>query len=455
VSDRILIVDDDQAMCELLLTQLKKKGFEADFRTSAEDALSAIEEKEYDAIVTDLNMPGMGGIELAERLKGNLPDVPIVVITSFGNMETAIAALRLGAYDFINKPFDTEVLALSLKRAVQHRRLSKEVKQLRRAVEEAGTMDDLVGASSKMQEVFKLIVKASESDVTVLITGESGTGKELVARALHRRSKRQNGPFVAINCAAMPETLLESEFFGHSKGAFTGAKEARKGLFVKSSGGTLLLDEIGEMPLTLQPKILRALEERSVRSLGSDTETLFDSRIIAASNRNLWYEVEEKRFREDLFYRLNVVHIELPPLRSRGGDILALAQRFLEEFALRMKRPVTGLSTAAAEKLLAYSWPGNVRELKNGIERAVALTNCDKITVEDLPERIKSYKSSHIIVASEDPQELVPMEEVEQRYIRRVLESVNGNKALAARILGFDRKTLYRKLERWGIGSGS
>jgi len=284
----------------------------------------------------------------------------------------------------------------------------------------------------------------------VLVRGESGTGKELVAQALHKRGRRTAGPFVAVNCAAMPETLLESELFGHARGAFTDAKSARTGLFVQADHGTLFLDEIGTMPLGLQPKLLRALQQRTVRPVGSDTEVPFDVRLVAATNADLEAAVEAGTFREDLFFRINVIPIEVPPLRRRGNDVLLLAQRFLEEFASQAQKPVRGLTSAAAEKLLGYSWPGNVRELRNCIERAVALTRFEQLTVEDLPDKVRDAKRPAVLLAADDPSELVPMEEVERRYILRVLEAAGGNKASAARILGLDRKTLYRKLERWG-----
>jgi two-component system response regulator HydG len=288
----------------------------------------------------------------------------------------------------------------------------------------------------------------------VLVTGESGTGKELAARALHAHGRRRAGPFVAINCAALPEALLESELFGHAKGAFTDAREKRVGLFQQASGGTLFLDEIGEMPLTIQAKVLRALETRQVRPLGAQSEVAFDARIVAATNRDLESEVEEARFREDLLYRLNVIQIEMPSLRARGGDILLLAQAFLERFAAKSGKNVERLSSAVGEKLLAYAWPGNVRELQNCIERAVALARYEEITVEDLPPRIRDYRRSHVLLASDDPSELVSMDEVERRYALRVIEATGGNKNRAARILGWDRKTLYRHLARWEPAKG-
>jgi len=306
-----------------------------------------------------------------------------------------------------------------------------------------------------MKKLYELLERVAESEASVLVTGESGTGKEMVAQVLHRRGRRRNGPFVAVNCAAMPETLLESELFGHAKGAFTDARNSRTGLFVQASGGTLFLDEIGDLPLGLQPKLLRALQERVVRPVGGDSEVPFDVRLVAATNHDLETAVEEGRFREDLYFRINVIPVEVPPLRMRGTDVLLLAQRFAEEFAVQAGKQVIGLSSAAAKKLLAYTWPGNVRELRNGIERAVALTRFEQITVEDLPEKVRDYQGSHILVAADDPSELVPLEQVERGYILRVLDAVGGNKTLAARVLGLDRKTLYRKLERYSSIDGA
>jgi two-component system response regulator HydG len=300
-----------------------------------------------------------------------------------------------------------------------------------------------------MHQLRELLAKVADTDSSVLVTGESGTGKEVAARALHAHSRRSAGPFVAVNCAAMPEALLEAELFGHEKGAFTDARSARVGLFKQADGGTLFLDEIGDMPLSLQPKLLRALEQRTVRPLGGNVEVPFDTRLIAATHRDIASAAADGRFREDLYYRINVIELNMPPLRARGTDVLGLAQRFVHEFAARSGKAVHGLSSSAAERLLAYVWPGNVRELRNSIERAVGLTHFEELTVEDLPERVRAYRSNHVVVASDDPQELVPLEEVERRYILRVLESVHGNKTLASRILGLDRVTLYRKLERY------
>ena len=451
---RVLVVDDDRAMGEFLIGELAEKGFAAESRTSARAALDALALAPFDVVVTDLNMPHMNGLALCERLAAGHPHVPIIVLTAFGSIETAVAAIRAGAYDFLTKPVETEALALALERAVQHRRLRDEVTRLRSAVAATRQYEDLIGSSSAMQQVYRLLDDLAESDASVLISGESGTGKELVARALHTRSRRRSGPFVAMNCAAIPESLIESELFGHVRGAFTDARNARTGLFARASGGTLFLDEIGELPLELQPKLLRALQERTVTPLGADSEIAFDVRLVTATNRDLEAAIEERRFREDLFFRVNVVHVELPPLRARGSDVLLLAQRFVDRFSAQSQKDVRGLSTAAAELLLAYAWPGNVRELQNCIERAVALTRSEEIGAGDLPEKIRAYRASHVLVTSDDPSELVPMEEVERRYILRVMEAVGGSKSMAARILGFDRRTLYRKLERYGYATG-
>jgi len=407
-------------------------------------------EGQFDVAVTDLNMREMSGLMLCERIVANRPDIPVVVITAYGSFETAVASIRAGAYDFITKPVDLNLLSMTIDRAVTHRALREEVKALRQKLAAGAPFGELLGASPAMAGVTDLLSRVAEADASVLITGESGTGKEVVARALHARGRRAVGPFVAVNCAAMPESLLESELFGHARGAFTDAKTSRQGLFLQADGGTLFLDEIGEMPLGLQPKLLRALQERRVRPVGGDAEIAFDARLVAATNRDLETAVEERRFREDLYFRINVIQVDLPPLRARGNDVLLLAQRFLQQHASRSGKPVSGLSPQAAEKLLAYAWPGNVRELQNCIERAVALTRMQEISVEDLPDRIRAYRASQLIIATDDPGQLAPMEEIERRYVLRVLDAVGGNRGQAAKILGFDRKTLYRKLERWG-----
>jgi DNA-binding NtrC family response regulator len=446
VTGRVLIIDDDQSMCELLKADLDRRGYRSAWFISAEEAFQALKEQPADLILTDLNLPGLNGIELCERAVANFPDVPVIVMTAFGSLETAVAAIRAGAYDFVTKPFDLDVIALAVQRALDHRRLRERVKILDEEARRSQRFDELVGESPPMLELYRQIDRIARSNSTVLIAGESGTGKELVAKLLHRRSPRREKPFVAVNCAAVPEKLIESELFGHVSGAFTDARGRRRGLFVEANGGTLFLDEIGDFPLHLQPKLLRSLEGGAIRPVGSDRETNVDVRVIAASHRDLQSAVDEGRFRDDLFFRINVITLELPPLRARGADILLIAQKAVGEFAERMGRRVTGISTAAAEKLLAYPWPGNVRELRNTVERAVALTQFEKISVEDLPERIRDYRKSYVILSSSDPEELVPLDEVERRYILHVLEAAGGNRSLAARILGLDRKTLYRKL---------
>jgi two-component system, NtrC family, response regulator HydG len=452
----VLIVDDEQETCDLLEMALVRHGFKVTTSTNALRALDLVATQDFDVVLTDLSMPEMSGLDLCERVLGTRPNMPVVVITGQGSLETAIGAIRVGAYDFITKPVDPKLLFLSVSRAIQHRHLQDEVKRLREAVAEGGDNDSqIVGHSGAMRRVYELIGRVGESDASVLIHGETGTGKELIARSIHTRSRRKDGPFVAINCAAVPHSLIESELFGHARGAFTDAKVDRKGLFVQASGGTLFLDEIGELPLDMQPKLLRALQERKVRPVGANAEIAFDSRIVAATNRNLEDEVYEKRFREDLYYRINVVKIDVPPLRERGGDVLHLAQFFLKQFAERNQKSALELSTTGAEKLMAYNWPGNVRELENCMEHAVALARFDQITVEDLPEKIRAYRAERFVVAANDPTEIVTMDELERRYILRVLTLVGGNKSRAAQVLGFDRRTLYRKLERYGDGPGA
>ena len=448
----ILLVDDDRDLGETLALGLRKRGHEVTWRASVTDAVAALDGAPYDAVVTDLNMRGSSGIDLCAHVVERRPDTPVIVLTAFGSLETAVQAIRAGAYDFINKPVEMDVLAIALDRAIGTKRLREEVKRLRDEAGRAPTRPaDLVGDSDAMRRVHDLIQRLADSDVSVLLTGESGTGKELVARALHAQGRRAHGPFVAVNCAAVPEPLLESELFGHVRGAFTDAREARTGLFQQAHGGSIFLDEIGDMPLALQPKLLRVLQERTVRPVGGSQEIPVDVRIVAATNRDLEDAIEERRFREDLYFRINVVQLPLPPLRARGGDVLLLAQHFTSRYASRAGKKVLGISPQAAERMLAYSWPGNVRELQNCIERAVALTRYDDIAVEDLPEKIRDYQRSHVLVTSDDPSELVPMEEVERRYILRVMEAVQGNKTAAARVLGYDRKRLYRKLEKLGL----
>jgi len=451
MSNKILIIDDDKSMCQLLEAGLSRKGFDVVWKTSPDEAFETFMSGVFDVVLTDLNLPGMDGIELCQKMSDNHPNTPIIVITSFGNYESAVAALRAGAYDFISKPIDMEPLAFNLDRAVKHHHLLGKIERLSKAVDETRKYENIIGTSPSMVRVFEILKRVSDLDSSVLITGESGTGKELIAQALHKRGSRKDGPFIAVNCSAMPETLLENELFGHMGGAYTGAQKVRDGLFIQANNGVLFLDEIGDMPLELQPKILRAIEQRTVRPIGGGKEIPFNVRIVAATNHDLESAVEKNTFREDLYYRLNVIRIELPPLRSRHNDILLLAQDAIEHFATITGKKVVGLTAPAAEKIVNFSWPGNVRELRNCIESAVALTDHEKILVEDLPERIRAYKKGEIRFDSNNPEELHTMEEIERRYIEHVLETTGGNKTNAAQILGFDRKTLYRKLEKYHL----
>ncbi len=446
---RVLIVDDDDDLRALLVAGLTAQNYETIGCASAEKGLAALPDKRFDVILADINLPGMSGIEFCSRVVEDRPDQVVMVMTAFGSMKSAIAAIRAGAYDYITKPLDVDAVGLRIGRVVRECRIRDEARRLRAVVEVRESYGTLLGSSPAMRKIYDLLERVSESEASVLVTGESGTGKELVARAVHDNSPRREGPFVAVNCSAVPENLLESELFGHAKGSFTDARSDRMGLFAQANGGTLFLDEIGEIPLPMQPKLLRALEERKVRPVGTNAELDIDVRIVAATNRDLEAAVEEQRFREDLFFRINVIHVDLPPLRSRGTDILALAQHFLGRYSLQAGKDVNGISPSAAQRLCDYDWPGNVRELRNCLERAVALTRFTDVAVEDLPERVSKYRRSHVVVAADDPTELVPMEEVERRYILRVVETVGGNKTMASKILGLDRKTLYRKLERY------
>ena len=451
MTGRILIVDDERNMCELLEMDLRLRGFSTAAFTSPSDAWRALSEEAFDVVVTDVQMPGTTGIQLCERITADFPELPVIVMTAFGSMETAVAALRAGAYDFVTKPVEMDLLAAAIQRAARQRRLQRQVRELSEAIDHRLSYSDIIGDSPAMQRIYAQLAQLSPTDTSVLLTGESGTGKELVARTIHRNSKRVSQPFVAVNCAAIPEALLESELFGHAKGAFTDARQERQGLFTRAEGGTLFLDELGELPLTMQVKLLRALEERTIRPVGSDREVKIDLRLISATNRDLEAAIQDQRFREDLYYRVNVIQIELPPLRARGTDVLILAQHFIRAFAQSMNKPVSGIDNTVAEKLLTYPWPGNVRELRNVVERAMALTTSERIIVDDLPEKIRAHRGRQIILNAEDPSGLLPLEQVEQHYILHVLESVNGNRTQAAQVLGLDRKTLYRKLKQYGV----
>ena len=456
MATRILRVSDERTGAGLALdAALAPRGFTPVPARSLEEALALLAQEAFDALVVDLDTPGVDGVELCGRAAQAFPQVPAVVLAEAAHRDAAVAAIRAGAWDFLLRPLDAEALAGLLQRAA--RAASATPLPLRRTASFASRVEpagEVLGDSAALREAYALIDRVADSEASVLILGESGTGKEAAALALHARSRRSAGRFIAINCAAMPESLLESELFGHARGAFTDAKSARTGLFVQADGGTLFLDEVGELPLTLQPKLLRALQSRRVRPVGGDAEVPFDARVVAATNQDLESAVNEGRFREDLYFRIHVIGIELPPLRARGQDVLLLARRFTEDFAQRSAKAVRSLTPAVEARLLDYPWPGNVRELQNCIERAVALTHPDAhaLQLEDLPVRIREHRRSRSGREPVDLTELVPLEEVERRHILRVLEAVGGSRTLAARTLGLDRKTLYRKLERYGAG---
>jgi two-component system response regulator HydG len=448
---RIILVDDDETLGQYLIEGIGKLGINASFCRTSEEALAVLEvdRDEIDVVVSDVSMPGLDGMALTERVQAIREGMPVILMTGFASVDSAIAAIRAGASDYLVKPIEPQRLAMAIQRSRHMRGLSNEVKRLRTLVK-TPSKGELIGDSPAMNKVMDLISRVAASDAAVLIAGESGTGKELVARALHANSARASGPFVAINSAAVPPTLLESELFGHTKGAFTDARQERRGLFVEADNGTLFLDEVSEMPLEMQTKLLRALQQRTVRPVGGQQEVPFNARLLTASNRDLEAEVRARRFREDLYYRINVVRIDVPPLRERVGDVLLLAQHFLNRAAKMSAKPVRGFTAAAAEKLQAYDWPGNVRELENCVQGAVAMARFEEVGVDDLPERVRAWHSNRVMPLVDTAEELVTLSELERRYTSRVLALVSGNKTRAAQILGIDRRTLYRMLRREG-----
>ena len=445
---KILFVDDDEDQARLLAGAMQRRGFDAAGVTSAVDALQRVEREAIDVVVTDLQMTDMSGFELCPRLHDDHPDLLAIMITGHSSLDSAIAAMRAGAYDYICKPVNLDALSAALVRALGYLELRREVKRLRTVVH-SGAFDGIAGESRAIQETLEMVRRVADGDATVLLRGESGTGKELVARALHQLSVRRGEPFVAVNCAAVPAALLESELFGHVRGAFTDARQSRQGMFSRAGKGTIFLDELGEMPLEMQAKLLRALQAHAIRPVGGDQEMPFEARVIAATNRDLEAEVAARRFREDLYYRVNVVGIALPPLRERAGDVLLLAQYFLARVSQRTGKQVTGLTPEAARLLLDYDWPGNVRELENCMERAVALCQLDQVTPDVLPDKLHTHQRTSVVFAPAAPDELITLEEMERRYVRQVLAAFGGNKAQAARVLGIDRRSLYRRLSAY------
>ena len=443
---KILVVDDDPEMCGMLSEVLKGEGFPVLTTSESLEALKILKKEEFDVIITDLKMKGLRGLDLLGQANKVAPLTPVIIITAFGTIESAIKAMKMGAYDYITKPFQIDEIVLTVRKALETRLLKKEVLRLKKEVESRYDFHHLIGKSPSMQRIYDLIERVSDSSSNVLITGESGTGKELVAKAIHYNGIRKEGPFVAVNCAAIPETLLESEMFGYKKGAFTDAKTDKKGLISEADEGTLFLDEITEMPPVLQAKLLRVLEEREVRPLGDTSSRPVDVRIISTTNRNIRSMIQEGHFREDLYYRLKVIDIELPPLRTRKEDIPLLVQHFISKFGRGAKKSVSEISKDAMEVLLNHSWPGNVRELENVIQRAITLSRQDTISPEDLPSCLVEKREGNLV--EQAFQQKYTMAQLEKEYIRKVLIEVGGNKSKAAEILGYDRKTLYRKLEQ-------
>ncbi|MBW2240675.1 MAG: sigma-54-dependent Fis family transcriptional regulator [Deltaproteobacteria bacterium] len=445
---QILVVDDDRAMREMLVSLFKDQGYWVQQADTADEALLQAAELDYDVVLSDIRMPGRSGIELVGELRKLRPETPVVLMTAFGTIDSAIESMRAGAFDYITKPFEPDAVAFAVERALERRMLEEENRRLRRAVDRTSSMGELIGGSPAMREIFALIRKIGHTRSSVLITGESGTGKEVVARTIHFSGSRSEKPFIPINCTAIPEGLLESELFGHVRGAFTGAHASKRGLFEQAEGGTLLLDEIGDMGPALQGKLLRVLQDREVRPVGGNQSTKVDVRIIAATHKDLETEMRAGRFREDLFYRLNVIPICIPPLRERPEDIPALVEGFVERHSDGSRRSFTD---AAIERLKAEPWRGNARELENTIERALALTEADPIDADDLalpmaPGTTPDGRGDGFLQRA--AQRGVPLAEVQDRYIDAVLAHTNENKVRAARILGIDRKTLYRRAER-------
>ncbi|MBL8716494.1 MAG: sigma-54-dependent Fis family transcriptional regulator [Myxococcales bacterium] len=437
---RILVVDDDVALGQMVRDLLGDRGFAVTVVAQATDALERIQAGEVEILVTDLRMPEMGGMELIGHALRHDPRIVAVAMTGFGDLETAVRAVRGGAFDYLPKPFEPDALLLSIDKSVAERAQREELASLRSVVHVSRTV---VAKSAQMRDVMALVERVAPTPASVLITGPSGTGKELIARAVHERSDRANGPFVAVNCAAIPAELLESELFGVKRGAFTDARADRAGLFREANGGTIFLDELGDLPLAMQPKLLRVLQEREVRPLGGSSSSPIDVRVISATRHDLRKALAEGTFREDLFYRLAVVEVGLPALRERPDDIVPLAERALERACARAKRQRT-LSGAAARKLLEHSWPGNVRELENAIERAVALSNGDVILPEDLPQALGADTPQDFLKHAVDRS--WTLEELSRAYLARVLERTGGNKKQAAALMGIDRRTIQRWL---------
>jgi two-component system, NtrC family, response regulator AtoC len=453
---KILVVDDDAVARGLLAEALRKDGYAVDEAPDGAEAVECGRRTRFDLVLTDIRMGAVDGFAVLQEFKQHSPGTSIVLLTAFGSMEGAIEGIRQGAYDYLAKPFKKEQIRLVVQRSLEHSRLVRENARFREELRDRQDLSRLVGSSPLMLEVYKLVARVSSGKSTVLVEGESGTGKELIARAIHANSLRRERSFVPVNCAALPDTLLESELFGHEKGAFTGAIGLKKGLFEAAHEGTIFLDEIGDVGAALQVKLLRVIQEQEVRRVGGTASTKVDARIIAATNRDLSQLVREGKFREDLFYRLNVVRIVMPPLRERREDIPMLAHHFLQKVSSENGPVIRGFIPDTMAILQRYHWPGNVRELENVIERAASLTHGPLLHPDDLPDSVRQAPSNSLepLELPGHDGELISLEELEKRYLMRVLKESGHNKVRAAKILGIDRRTLYRMAERFGLDVG-
>jgi len=442
---RILVVDDEENICEAVKKALERIGYAVETSFDATQALEKIHRSAFDMVICDIKMPGMNGIALLDRIKEHDPTILVLMITGYASIESAVESIRKGAQEYIPKPFTPDQIRFLVERAFERRRLADENLYLRGELRQLHGGEIIIGQSQAMRQVFDLALRVAEADSSVLITGESGVGKEIAARLIHFRSPRASGPFVTVNCSAIPETLLESELFGHKKGAFTGALYTKRGSFELANRGTIFLDEIGDMKPEMQAKLLRVLEEQKVKKVGAEDDTLVDIRVISATNKDLWEEIKAGRFREDLFYRLNVVQIPIPPLREHREDVPLLARHFLHAFSKDMKKLVAGFSEEALSFLKAYDWPGNIRELKNAIERAVLfVAPGELIRRSHFPPQMRADVDRTTSFPSREFKNLRAME---LAYIKEVLEACGGNKAKAAEILGVSPSTLWRKLQ--------
>ena len=449
---RVLVADDEENLRLVLRTLLRRHGYEVETAATGEEALSLVDTFGPDVVLTDVRMPKMGGLDLLQTLRAKGNEATVIVMSAYGNMDLAIEAMKAGAYDYVQKPFKPDEVVLTLRKAEERESLRRENRALRDEIRKEHRFEDILAKSPRMQEIFRTITKIADYKTTILVTGESGVGKELVARAVHHRSSRRGGPFVAVNCGAIPENLLESELFGHKKGAFTDAVQDRRGLFEEATNGTLFLDEIGELPLALQVKLLRVLEDEKIRRVGDTKDLQVDVRIVAATHRDLTAETKAGRFREDLFYRLNVLHIHCPPLRERREDIPLLIDHFLARNNARLGTRIRGLDTEARRLLYEYSWPGNVRELENTIERAMVLAESDQIVATDLSERIREARDPvQLQLASGELSVKKTMRIIEEILIRRALQKTKGNRTRAAEVLEISHRALLYKIKDYEI----